>query len=129
MRKIKAYYIDPKNNIAEAREITPDLDTYYEMLHCDTIDIVNRGLTNTARRMDIVCDDNGLYANDVRISAIDDCGNPMLVGALLVVGEADDEGYETSLTDDDVRWLERYTHHVRTRLHPAGYKMLTHLTY
>lgn len=129
MKTIKAYYIDPRNDIAEAREITPELSTYYDMLHCDTIDIVNRGLTNTDRRFDIICDDNGLYADDVRISAIDDCGSPMLVGALLVVGEADEDGNETSLDDYDFCWLERYTNHVRTRLHPAGYKMLTHLTY
>ena len=128
-KTIKAYYIDPMNNIAEAREITPCLDTYYDMLHCDTIDIVNRGLTNTARRFDIICDDNGLYADNVRVSALDHVYGPMLVGALLVVGQADDEGNETSLTDEDVRWLTRYTEHLRTRLHPAGYRVLTHLTY
>ena len=127
MKTIKAYYIDPINNIAEARTITPELYTYYDMLHCDTIDIVNRGLTNTPRRFDIICDDNGLYTKDVYISA--DTGNPMLVGSLLVVGQADDDGYETSLTDEDVLWLRRYTVHLRTRLHPDGYKMLTHLTY
>ena len=129
MEKIKAYYVDPITNTAEAREITPTLETYYDMLHCDTIDIVNRGFTNCKRRFDIICDDNGLYADDVRISAIDDRGRAMLVGALLVVGEADDEGNETSLTDEDIRVLKRFTFHMPTRRQPLGYFMLAKMTY
>lgn len=129
---IKAYYVDPITNTAEAREITDALDTYYELLHCDCIDIVERGFgvgRRGKRRFNIVCDDEGLFKDDVRISAIDDLGRTMIVGALLVTGRSDDEGNLTSLTDDDVRVLERYTMHMSTRKHPKGYKMLTQMTY
>ena len=130
MRKIKAYYIDPMNNIAEAREITPCLDTYYEMLRCNTIDIVNRAIGRRGNvRFDIVCDDEGTFVDDPRISAIDDYGMPMLVGALLVIGQADEEGEETSLTDKEIRHLQTYTEHLGTRKHPEGWKMLTQMRY
>lgn len=129
MRKIKAYYIDPVNNIAEAREITPTLDTYYELIHTDVIDIVNRGFTNSKSRFDIICDDEGLLKDSPYISAIDERMQPMLVGALLVTGEADSHGELTSLTDDDVRLLKRNTRLLKTRKHPDGYRLLTHMTY
>jgi len=127
---IKAYYVNPATNTAEARDIDPELDTYYRLLDCDTIDIVNRGFGRGGRRrFDIICDDEGLYKTDPLISAIDDLGRPMLVGALLVTGVADDKGELTSLTDDDVRLLTRYTVHLGTRLHPKGWKMLTSMSY
>lgn len=129
MRKIKTYYIDPSNNIAGTWEIEPNLSTYYAMLNCDTIDIVNRGFTNTDRRFCVICDDEGLFVTDVFISALDESLNPMLVGALLVTGEADSHGELTSLTDDDVRLLKRNTRLLKTRKHPDGYRLLTHMTY
>jgi hypothetical protein len=129
MKTIKAYYIDPKRNIAEARTITPELYTYYDMLHCDTIDIVNRGFTNCKRRFDIICDEEGSYKDDLFVSAIDERMQPMFVGALLVVGQADDEGNETSLTDEDIRVLERFTFRLATRNHRKPYPLLAHLTY
>lgn len=129
MAKIKAFYVDPSTNTAEEREITPDLDTYYELLHCDCIDIVNRGFAMCNRRFDIICDDMGLYADDPRISAIDDHMQPMLVGALLVIGQADEEGNETSLTDEDVKILKHYVRSFGTRVHPIPYKMLAGMTY
>jgi len=130
MKTIKAYYVDPITDTAKAVDIVPELDTYYDMLHCRTIDIVNRGFGQKGKtRFDIICDDEGLFADDPRISAIDALGKPMLVGSLLVVGEPDDDGNETSLTDEDVRLLERYTMHLSTRNHPHGYNMLTYMSY
>lgn len=129
MRRIKAYYIDPTTGIAEAREIVPELRTYYDMLHTDVIDIVNRGFVSCKRRFDIICDDEGLLKDEPLISAIDERMHPMLVGSLLVIGEADDEGNETSLTDEDVRVLERFTYSFGTRAHPTPYKMLGMMTY
>lgn len=129
MKTIKAYYIDPKSGVAEAREITPELDTYYDLIGCSCIDIVNRGFENCKRRFDIVCDDEGLFSDDIWISAIDERMRPMLVGALVVVGQADCEGCETSLTDEDIRVLERFTFRLGSRVHPRPYPMLAKMTY
>ena len=130
MNKIKAYYIDPENNIAEAREITDSLDTFYEMLHCDCIDIVSREVGRYGkRRYDIICDDEGLLKDDPYISAIDNNGQAMLVGSLLVVGEADDDGNITSLDDDDIKFLKMHTENLSTYRHVKPYPMLVHMTY
>lgn len=126
-KTIKAYYIDPKTNTAEPRDITPELDTYYELLHCTTIDIVTRKVKG--KYYDIICDDEGLLVDDPLISAIDDRGRGMLCGALLIVGMADDEGYETSLTDEDIAHIQRNVHHMCPRLHPKGWKMLCQCEY
>lgn len=130
MDTIKAYYVDPTTNTAKAVDIKPSLDTYYDMLHCTCIDIVNRGFGRTGKtRFDIICDDEGLFVDKPYISAIDERGNAMLVGSLLVVGESDDDGNETSLTDEDVRLLERFTFELATRVHRKPYKMLGYVTY
>ena len=116
---MKAYFVDTKTNTAKAVDIEPSLATYYDMLGCDTIDIVNRGFGRSGKtRFDIICDDNGLFSDNPVLSAVDKDGRGMLVGSLLVVGEADDEGNETSLTDEDVRLLERYTGMLYTRRNP-----------
>ena len=125
---IKAYYIDPITNTAEAREITDSLDTYYELLHCGTIDIVNRGFSNSKKRFDIICDDEGLLKDDPYVSAVGTRGSAMLVGALLVVGQADDEGNLTCLSDKDIEFLKRRTMSLPTRRHDA-HNMLVYMTY
>lgn len=121
--KIKAYYIDPDSNTAEPREIETELDTYYRLLHCTCIDIVTRKIGG--KTYVIICDDEGLFNTDPHISAIDDLGQPMLVGALLVTGLADRRGELTTLTDDDVRYISKRVVHLSTRLHPEGWQMLT----
>lgn len=127
---IKAYYVDPITNTAEAREITDALDTFYEMLHCDFIDIVNRAIGRYGkRRYDIICDDEGLLKDDPYISAIDNNGRAMLVGSLLVVGEADDDGNITSLDDDDIKFLKMHTEDLSTYTHTKPYPMLVHVEY
>ena len=128
-RKIKAYYVNPRTNTAEPREIETTLDTYYKLLECDCITITSRGFGRSRKRFDIICDDEGLLKDDPLISAIDDLGRVMLVGALLVCGEVDDEGELTSLTDSDVRLLKKYTNHLGTRNHPKGWYMLTSVKY
>lgn len=68
-------------------EVEPcELGEYQELMGCRCIDIVNREIAG--KRYDIVCDDEGLFCCDPRISAIDDMGQPMLVGSLIIVGEA-----------------------------------------
>ena len=127
---IKAYYVDPITNTAEAREITDALDTFYELLHCDCVDIVSREVGRYGkRRYDIICDDEGLLKDDPYISAIDNNGRAMLVGSLLVVGEADDEGNITSLDDDDIKFLKMHTEYLSTYTHKAPYPMLVHVEY
>lgn len=128
MRKIKAYYINPKTDTACECDIVDSLDVFYDMLDCGTIDIVNRGFSNSKKRFDIICDDEGLLKDDPYVSAVDTRGSAMLVGALLVVGPADDDGELTSLSDKDIEFLKRRTMKLPTRRHDA-HSMLVYMTY
>jgi len=123
---IYAYYIDPQTQTAKAVEIDPDLDTYYEMLHCRCIDIANRRIGR--KRYDIIVDDEGLLIGDPLISAIGCMGNPMLAGALLIVNH-DEEGAMTSLTSNDLAYIARNITHMGTRKHPEGWPMLCNVEY
>ena len=128
-KTIRAFYIDPTTNTAEPRIIEDKLDTFYELLHCRCIDIVTRNIGVRGRPFSIICDDEGTFADDPRISAIDNIGRAMLVGALLIVGPADDDGELTGLTSTDVRHIRKYVTHLSTRKHPEGWQMLTTCEY
>lgn len=128
-KTIKGVLLDVENDKAEIVEFVPELKTYYRLLHCELIDIVERkiGVSN-GRYFDIVCDDEALLKNEPKISAIDDMGSAMLCGSLLVVGLAKN-GEEQSLTESDAEFVMGKIQHMCTRLHPSGYKMLTQCEY
>lgn len=131
MKHIKAFYIDPETDTAEPRTVEDSLDTFYQLLHCRVIDIVTRriGFGRGSRVFDIICDEEGALIEDPLISAIDDYGDAMLVGSLLIVGLADDEGELTDLTDADIKHIRKHVMPLSTRRHPEGWQMLTSCHY
>lgn len=128
-RKIKGVLLDIENDKVEVVEFEPKLENYYSMLHCTTIDIACRKIGRKGRAFDIVCDDEGLYKQDNKISAINNLGKVMLVGSLLIVGLADEEGNETSLNDEDAEYVKQYIQVMPTLMHTKGYNMLTQCEY
>jgi len=129
--KIKGVLLDIVKDEARVVEFEPTLDNYYSMLRCDLIDIVSRtiGYSRSRKVFDIVCDDEGTFKEDAKISAIDNLGNPQLVGSLLIVGLADHEGHETSLTDKECAFVMERMQKMNTINHPEGYTMLTQCEY
>ena len=127
---IKGVLIDIENDKADVVEFEGKLQKYYEMLHCDCIDIVSRkiGHGRSRKRFDIVCDDEGLFNQDAKISAIDNLGRTMLVGSLLVVNRNED-GETASLTDEECEFVLDKVQKMCTRRHPEGYLMLTQCEY
>ena len=99
------YLIDPANGHVIV-ELPKNLDGYYEMLDCTTIDIVSRKIGN--KYYDIVCDDEGLFAENAIVSAFDEKGQPMLVGKLLICNH-DGQGNEAGLTQEDIQNIEKHT--------------------
>lgn len=94
----------------KVREVeASNLDEYYKLLNCDTIDIVTREVFNFRRQekraFDIICDDNGLLKSDIIPSGIGKDGSVQLVGNLLICN-FDKNGNEKSLTEDDVDFIE-----------------------
>lgn len=123
--KIKGVLLDIEKNAADVVEFVPTLEEYYRMLHCDCIDIVSRKIgVKDGRVFDIVCDDEGLFREENKISAINDMGEAMLVGSLLLLNRGEN-GEEASLTDDDARFILSNIQKMCTRNHPEGYLMLT----
>lgn len=125
--KLMSIFVDVEKETAKRIDIIDDLDTFYELLNCNTIDIVSRRIGS--KRFDIICDDEGLLKGAPKISAIDNLGSPQLVGNLLIVGTPDEEGDLTSLTEEDANYILSRVQHMCTRLYPEGYPMLTQVEY
>ena len=118
--------LDIKNNKTQVVE-AEGLEQYYELLDCSLIDIVQRRIGR--KRFEIICDDEGTFKEDYKISAINNLGQPMLVGSLLICGRADMEGELTSLTDDEITYIKERIQKMCTKTHPEGYLMLTQCEY
>lgn len=126
IKTIKGVLIDIENDSARSVEFENSLRKYYDMLHCDLIDIVSRtiGHGRERKRFDIVCDDEGPFRTDAKISAIDNLGRAQFVGSLLVVNRGEN-GETVSLTDDECTFVLEHVEKMYTRRHPEGYLMLT----
>lgn len=121
---MKAVLLDVMNDKVEVVD-AEELEDYYKLIGCRTIEIVNWEIMD--RRFDIVCDEEGLFFENPKISSIDDKGNVMSVGNLVVCGEADDNVKLTSLSDEDVRHIMENIKIVPTKFYPDGYRMICHV--
>lgn len=109
---MRGYLIDVQNDEHKVVEIgdKDHLKQFYKLIDCECIDIATRRIGG--KRFDVVVDDEGLFAERPICSAYDKKHNPMLVGNLVILGEADDEGNLTSLSVHDVMLVKeaiRYT--------------------
>lgn len=109
---MKAFIINPNVDIRDmlkAENIQNDLDTYYDIIGCRCIDIVNYPING--KNYDIIVDDEGLLKGAPIVTAVDKSGHPLLVGALIITNY-DGEGNETDLEPGDVTRITsaiRYT--------------------
>lgn len=125
-KKLLGVLVDVENEKVEAMEIEDELDSFYKILNCSTIDIVVRRIGGRCKKtFDIVCDDEGLFKEPQKISAIDNLGNVQLVGNIFITGTADNEGNLTSLSKSDVAYIKSRVQKMGTRKFPDGYPMLT----
>lgn len=123
---IKSYLVDVKNGESYPVEIENTLEEFYRLIDCRYIDIVRRKIGR--KYYDIICDDEGLFDSNPKISAIDNLGRVMLVGNLLITN-TDEEGNTVSLTGRDISYIRKRVLPMCTRLHPEGYPMLTQVEY
>lgn len=133
-KKITAYLIDVYGEIASVVEIPKTLDAYRRALDCERIDIIDRQigvrcpLNRNPRRYDIICDDEALFHDPQKISAIDGLGKPMLCGNLLIV-KFDGAEDNVSLDEDDIAYLNRFIEKQATHNFPTPYFMLHQCEY
>lgn len=127
---MKALFIDTKNNSVSV--VDPQgLDDYYDLIGCRCVDIVEReiGVKQDRARYNIICDDEGTFSDDPKISAVSVFGHPMLVGSLIIAGGVDEDGELIGLTDKDLQKLAKYIRVLPTNLHPEGRIMITACAY
>ena len=108
-KKLLGVLLDTETSTAKSVRLNDSLESFYEALHCTTIDIVNREIAG--KRFDIVCDDEALLKPHPRATASLSGSRVCLFGSLFVVGEADAEGNLTSLTKEDVKHILSHCHH------------------
>ena len=113
---MRGLLLDVWNNVV--REEDPqDLDDYYKILRCDTIDIKERRVGNEKLPFSIVCDDNGLFEKDIRISATNNDNDLMFVGSIFVTGPWDGEESMMALEQVQVDYLMKY---IKTAIRADG---------
>lgn len=124
--------VDVEKETVRVVEIPDELDEFYRILNCSCIDIVSRHIGRNShhwKKFNIVCDDEGLFKDPQKISAIDNLGRAQLVGNLFIVGGTDPEGNLTSLSEADTDFILGKVQKMGTRKFPAGYPMLTQCEY
>lgn len=126
MEMIKGVLIDVVNDSAKAIEVEKDLETYYKILNCSCIDIVDRKIGK--KEFNIICDDEGLFKKPQKISAINNLGEPQLVGNLFVV-KFDGKEDVTSLDDSECKYVMQYIQKMCTKNYPEGYPILTQVEF
>ena len=110
---LRMLLIDVQHGEAKIVRIKDDLDEFYRLIDCNTIDIVRRSIGG--RTFEIICDDNGLFRSDCRTSAMDRHMNQQFVGNLLICRYGGN-GELAGLTTSDVAHLAKYLRAVR-KLH------------
>lgn len=123
---MKTLLLDVYKEEVKIIDIEANLDEYYRALDCTVIDIVERRIGK--KWFDVMCDEEGLFREPQKISAINDMGQPMLVGNLMFFHN-DGEGNLTGLEDSDIEHLKKYIQKMYTNKFSKGYPMLTQCEY
>lgn len=123
---MKVVYLNvQENKEPEVLDIKDELQEFYRLIKCSHIDITMRKIGKNY--YDIICDDEGLFVEEPKISAIDNLGQPMLVGNLIICDH--DGGDLKGLTDEQVEEVTSYIQRMYTRKHPHGYHLITQCEY
>lgn len=107
---MKAFLIDVNADVKEGARVVEcgnDLETLYKLCDCSTIEIPYRKIGDFW--YDIVCDEEGIFRENYKASALDEKFNVALVGNLLFCNH-DAEGDLVSLTDEQIENLKNHIH-------------------
>ena len=124
---MKYLLLDVKNRDVKMVEAN-DLEDYYRLIGCRTIDIVSRTIGDV--KVEIVLDDEGALVNNPKISAIDIDGTPMLFGNLLVAsGRVTEDGELTELTKAEVDEIMDNIATITTSVYKEPYQVFVEMDY
>lgn len=128
-KRIVCVLVDVEKEMFGLVEIPNDLESFYKALNCDLIDIVTRRIGDRKKVYDIICDDEGLFKQPQKVSAINTSKQPQLVGNILITGTADAEGNLTSLSMEDANYILSKIKIAITNNFKSPYPMLTQCEY
>ena len=124
---MKMLLLDVKNRDVKMVEAN-DLDDYYRLIGCRTIDIVSRTIGDV--KVEIILDDEGALVNKPKVSAIDIDGTPMLCGNLLVAsGRVTEDGELTELTKAEVDEVMDNIATITTSVYKEPYPVFVEMDY
>lgn len=123
---MKMLLLDVHNNELKVVEVN-GLEDYYKYIGCSVIDIVRRKIGDLT--VEIVCDDEGTFAEHPKVSAIDIIGKPCLVGNLLVAGGEVIDGNLTELTEEEIEYIKQYTIEITTSYYKEPFKVFWEMDY
>lgn len=124
---MKMLLLDVKNREVKMVEAN-ELDDYYRLIGCRTIDIVSRSIGDV--RVEIVLDDEGAIIDKPKASAIDIDGTPMLFGNLLVAsGRVTEDGELTELTQEEIDEIMDNIATTTTSVYKEPYPLFVEMDY
>lgn len=113
---MKVIYLDVENKKKPSEmDIEDNLDVFYALIGCKTIDIVTRCIGG--KIYEVIIDDEGTFKKAPVISAVNVKGEAQMVGNLIITGLADEDGDLTSLTDEDVKNIKANIVPVVSKIH------------
>jgi len=123
MEKITVYLIDVFNYKSGATVIEKSMESYRETIDSDRIDIVYRVIGREKRKYAIVYDVDGKQKEDIRIGGYATKVDPVFFGNLFVT-KYEDEGELMSISEDDAKYLTKYTDWFPLSMYPDPFPSL-----
>lgn len=122
---MKMILIDTSKEKAEVVTVKEDkLETYYELLKCQYIEIVEREIHGV--RFNIICDEEGKFKEN-KLSGVMKDNSDFFVGNILLCGLGDKKGNLTGLKGDDIDIIMNYIVSVscegEEELHPVVFEL------
>ena len=102
------------NKAPEKLNIKDELQNYYNLIECNSIDIVRRKIGK--RYFNIICDDEGMLVDGPKISAISNLGEVRLVGNLVICSDmVTEDGDLVGLSDEEAEYIRQRIEFLYTR--------------
>lgn len=121
---MRALILDAFNK--DVRVVDPqNLQDYYKLLKCSSVDVTNKKISD--KQFNLIFDEEAELLETHRPSAMDDYGQAVLFNNLIIAGEGSFEGDFKDITDEEIEYVKKYIHTVRTSKYPCGCLFLCHV--
>lgn len=121
---MRALILDAFNK--DVRVVDPqNLQDYYKLLNCSSVDVTNKKISD--KQFNLIFDEEAELLETRRPSAMDDYGQAVLFNNLIIAGEGSFAGDFKDITDEEIEYVKKYIHIVRTSKYPCGCLFLCHV--